>query len=554
MKSQLSPLKENEPVRVRSHEDVNWADTADVVVVGFGAAGASAALAVRETGADVIVVDRFGGGGATALSGGVFYAGATRFQQEAGYADTSENMFNYLREEVGEVVKPATLRRFCETSNDNLEWLIGHGAKFSGNLRSMNAEYMEQGHSLYFSGNERTKRMSAVAKPAPRGHIFLGDGTGSMGRYLFGALRAAVSRMGARVYLHSPVTRLVTDDSGAIIGVEVNELPRESAAGRRHRRLVAWFNKGQGVLYGLPARMILKRLNALEQSGVRKFIRARRAVVLATGGFIHNRGMVETYLPQHVNGITMGAAGDSGAGLFLGQSVGAAIDHLDNVFTSRALQFKPYLKGMLVDGDGRRFISEDAYGATIGRLVVERGTKAWLILDRELYRGIWKLIMPWRPMVMRYRARAFLSVAFGTRRARSLKEIARKCGVPLSNLEASLREFNAIAAGGADDPYGKLPANLHVLKGGPYYAIDCSTGSRGWPPLTFTLGGLRVDEDTGQVLRDDGSCIAGLYAAGRTAVGVSSNFYISGLSIADCVYSGRRTVAAITDSAVSKSL
>ena len=88
-----------------------WDIQADVVVVGFGAAGACAALEAAGRGADVIVLDRFTGGGATALSGGVVYAGGgTAQQREAGVPDSPEAMLGYLTLEVGDAVSPATLR------------------------------------------------------------------------------------------------------------------------------------------------------------------------------------------------------------------------------------------------------------------------------------------------------------------------------------------------------------------------------------------------------------------------------------------------------------
>ena len=87
-----------------------FAESADVVVIGFGAAGACAAIAAREDGAEVIALDRANGGGATALSGGIIYAGAgTTVQQQAGVNDSYEQMLTYLRLEVGDAVSPQTL-------------------------------------------------------------------------------------------------------------------------------------------------------------------------------------------------------------------------------------------------------------------------------------------------------------------------------------------------------------------------------------------------------------------------------------------------------------
>jgi 3-oxo-5alpha-steroid 4-dehydrogenase len=103
-----------------------WADEADVVVAGFGGAGAAAAMEAREVAAEVLAVDRFGGGGATAYSGGVNYPGGTRHQRDSGFDDTAEEMFKYLAQEVTAVSGPA-LQRFCNGSNADLEWLERRG-------------------------------------------------------------------------------------------------------------------------------------------------------------------------------------------------------------------------------------------------------------------------------------------------------------------------------------------------------------------------------------------------------------------------------------------
>jgi 3-oxo-5alpha-steroid 4-dehydrogenase len=108
---------------------------ATVVIVGFGAAGACAAIEAAESGADVLVVDRFTGGGATAISGGIVYAGGgTRQQLAAGIKDNPEMMYGYLRHETRDAVPAATLRRFCEESAGLLAWLEDHGVPFDATL------------------------------------------------------------------------------------------------------------------------------------------------------------------------------------------------------------------------------------------------------------------------------------------------------------------------------------------------------------------------------------------------------------------------------------
>ena len=128
----------------------DWDLEADVVVVGFGAAGACAALEAAATlegaGASVLVLDRFGGGGATALSGGVVYAGGgTPQQRAAGVDDSPEAMFGYLRTEVGDAVPAATLRQFCDGSVAMLAWLEGHGVPFEGSLCPDKTSYRPTG-------------------------------------------------------------------------------------------------------------------------------------------------------------------------------------------------------------------------------------------------------------------------------------------------------------------------------------------------------------------------------------------------------------------------
>jgi 3-oxo-5alpha-steroid 4-dehydrogenase len=111
--------------------------------------------------------------------------------------------------------------------------------------------------------------------------------------------------------------------------------------------------------------------------------------------------------------------------------------------------------------------------------------------------------------------------------------------MPPGALATTLEKYNADARAGASDVLGKSAELLQPLHTPPFYAIDCSLDSALFPAPCMTLGGLRVEGETGRVLRADGAAIAGLYAAGRNAVGVSSRSYMSGLSIADCFFSGR---------------
>jgi len=118
----------------------------------------------------------------------------------------------------------------------------------------------------------------------------------------------------------------------------------------------------------------------------------------------------------------------------------------------------------------------------------------------------------------------------------TVEEVARKAGVDPQGLRASVEAYH-----GDRDPVGKPVEFVRRLDNPPYSLIDISVRPNlGYPTPMLTLGGLVVDEDTGAVRSTTGQPIPGLYAAGRTAVGLCSRSYVSGLSLADCVFSGRR--------------
>ncbi|HBP47839.1 FAD-dependent oxidoreductase, partial [Pseudomonas sp.] len=192
----------------------DWHDTCDVLVIGWGAAGACAALEASSNGARVIVADRFTGGGASAKSGGVVYAGGgTRHQQAAGFTDSIQAMFDYLKHETQGVVSDATLQKFCDDSVSNLDWLESHGARYAHSVPpGGKTSYPSDGHFLYYSGNELVPSHAGTRPPAPRGHRTVGKG--QCGAVLYGHLKAACLRAGVQPLLQSAARRLVVDASG----------------------------------------------------------------------------------------------------------------------------------------------------------------------------------------------------------------------------------------------------------------------------------------------------------------------------------------------------
>jgi 3-oxo-5alpha-steroid 4-dehydrogenase len=132
------------PLRVGRPEEIAWDGDIDVIVVGFGGAGACAAIEAAEQGAEVLVLDRYDGGGATARSGGVVYAGGTRFQAEAGVQDTAEEMHKYLAYQLA-LEGDQCLRSYCDGSAEEIEWLCRHGVEFGSSVYEAKADYPPDG-------------------------------------------------------------------------------------------------------------------------------------------------------------------------------------------------------------------------------------------------------------------------------------------------------------------------------------------------------------------------------------------------------------------------
>ncbi|HET9899021.1 MAG TPA: FAD-binding protein [Streptosporangiaceae bacterium] len=524
-----------------------WDVEADVVVIGFGAAGAAAALEAAACGADVLVIDRFGGGGATALSGGVVYAGGGTIQQiTAGVADSPEAMYRYLAAEAGDAVSEATLRKFCDGSAAMLAWLVDHGVPFEGSLCPDKTSYPTNKYYLYYSGSELS--FADVAAPAPRGHRAVGPGTS--GRVLYDRLAAAVRAQGARVLPQTRAVGLICDEDGQVTGVECLSLM--SLPGLRGAP--SWARIGHRVLHRLGKKPFLyagrlgRRLHQpvawIEATRARPLrVGARHGVVIAAGGFVANRAMMREHAPAYRGGLALGTVADDGSGIELGIGAGGATKFLDRISCWRFITPPTaFLQGLIVNSAGRRICDESRYGAAIGEAIVTLGDRrGWLFLDQKAVAQA----RHWRTLRGSTLWFQLLQALYLLTRARvsapSVGEVAAKAGVDPDGLLATVTAYNAAAAVGAPDPLGKPAPLVSRLTVAPYSLIDLSIRPRiAYPAPMLTLGGLVVAEETGQVRRPDGSVIEGLYAAGRSAVGVSSRSYVSGLSLADCVFSGRR--------------
>ena len=525
-------------------EELSWDDEADLVTIGFGSAAAVAGIDVCQNGGSVICVERFEGGGSTQWSGGVIYAGGgTHIQRQAGWEDKAEEMFKYLKFE-GVSIRDDTLRRFCETSAENIDWLTEFGVPFDARFYAKRSVLPPTG-CLYFSGMEQFRD---AAKSSPRGHKIAGKGL--TGKYYWQAMREAALKSGIKLMQHSPVRRLVQDEGGRILGVECLSLP--PASWKEHMAL-----KGKVSAY-MPARLeqgerAVSACRSFEKSagGERKLIRARKGVLIATGNFTYNLGMLQKYAPALAEGyqqmMRTGDMGDDGSGVELAQTVDGDVGNMDAVMVSRVISPpEEFYKGVLVNRAGKRMIHEDAYAGQVALpMMKEPGLAGWLVLDsKQFWKGIRQLMHP-DNMFSWFGLAQWSNVLFGkTRRARTLRKLAAKCGIDGEGLVTSVRSYNTEPQ---TDPMlkHKLPENTSPIEHPPYYALDMALRNKANPSSGMPLGGLRVNEETGNVIRADGTDIPGLYAAGRAAVGISHTTTFSGLTIADTIFAGRRAAKSI---------
>jgi 3-oxo-5alpha-steroid 4-dehydrogenase len=203
-------------------------------------------------------------------------------------------------------------------------------------------------------------------------------------------------------------------------------------------------------------------------------------------------------------------------------------------------------RGIVVNKHGARICHEGVYGSTLGDAVARSSDGiAYLILDERLYRAGLAQIGRGAEIVRYQRQAARLNLWLNRQSAATAGALARLIGVDPNGLTQTIEAYNRAAHGEGADVVGKAADEMSALEHPPYHAINVSVHSRYFPMPMLTLGGLKVDERTGHVLREDGSEIAGLYAAGRTAVGICSNVYMSGLAYADCIFSGRRVGRAV---------
>ena len=557
LETELSPSNEKwfsnieAPQIVDNPDLIDWSDQADLVIVGLGGAGIAAANEALDQGRSVIAIDKTSGGGATARSGGIFYAGGgTSIQKEAGVEDSPENMFNYLIQETGDIVKESTLRKFCETSAESTEWLMKNGVQFNSSYYKIKTGYPGAGYFLYHPDNSLVPTYMKHAKPAPRGHRGYEEGPFKpigVGGTIFNPLKKSAISKGLKLFSQTEARSLVINTEGRVIGVKTLMLPSGKMS-EKHQKLMAKAEHFQMLMpQNMPGAKLFQSIGQLYINRAAKielnhrkvtYIKANKGVCLSAGGFIFNRDMIEEYAPKYIDGMPLGTSHDTGSGIRLGQSVGGKTAHMNRVTAWRMINPPiAFSEGLIVNKEGIRFGNEMVYAATLGDAMCEKHDgKAYLVLDKELFAQAKKQASAALPF---QRDSARLMMYFNAKKKNTIDELANIYGMPASNLANAIDRYNSAARGDSECEFGKSAKDMQEIKA-PFYVMDISIDSTTAPLPCLTLGGLTVNEETGEVLNQENVEIPGLYAAGRTAVGICSNIYVSGLSIADCIFSGRR--------------
>lgn len=522
----------------------------DVVVVGSGAAGMTAALTAAYRGLSVTLIEKSRSfGGSTARSGGGIWIPNNPVLQAAGVPDSPELARTYLKVVVGERVPEERQRAFLDHGPEMMRY-IGARSKYwqfvydrgysdyhpefpgglaqgrsiepapidgrllGGDLHKINQPTMSGPKGIAFTvsdfhdlnmiartwaGKRTAMKVGAQAVANKlRGRLPL-----SLGKALAARLWLSLRDAGVPVWLNTPLTELVTE-AGAVVGVRA------------------------------------------EHQGVPVLIKARRGVVLAAGGFEHNLEMRKQYIsgPQSTDW-TVGATENVGEGIVAGQKAGGAVDLMDDAWwgpSVRNPEGPPFFclaeraqpGGIMVNHAGQRFVNESAPYVNVVHTMYEQQAAgvdhipAYFIMD-QTFRDRYLFLgnFPKRPIPQKYLDAGIIT------QADTLEQLANKIGVPAATLAATVQRFNGFARSGRDEDYGRgdsaydryygdptVQPNpcLAPLERGPFYAVEMVPGDLG------TKGGLCTDEYA-RVLDEQNAPIAGLYAAGNNSASVMGNDY-----------------------------
>ena len=484
----------------------------DIVIVGAGGAGMTAALTATSEGKSVVIVESqpVVGGNSVRATGGM-NAGKTVYQDEnefgesAGvektlktaaekYADNetitalaktvSEQWAEYQKNPTGyfdsvELMEldtmiggkgindPALVETLCSNSADAIDWLDEHGITL---------------HSVSSFGGASVKRIHRPVDAEGK--------TVSVGSYMIPLLEENCEKAGVQILLNTTANEILTDASGAAVGIKATGSTGETVT-----------------------------VNA-------------KAVVLTTGGFGANLDMVVEYKPELKGFMTTNAAGAQGQGIEMATAIGAGTVDMDQiqihptVEANTAALITEGLRGdgaVLINAEGKRFIDEVGTRDVVSAAeIAQTGSYSWLVVDQAMVDA--------SSVIQGYIKKGY------TVTGETYEELGKAMGVDEAAFAETMNTWNGYVEAKNDPDFGRT-SFANKLDTAPYYAIKVTAG------VHHTMGGLKINTNT-EVLNENGKVIPGLFAAGEVTGGVHGANRLGGNAVADFTVFGRIAGAA----------
>ena len=480
---------------------------ADVAIVGAGGAGMTAAITAAAEGKSVVILESqpMVGGNSVRATGGM-NAGKTVYQDENEFGE-SAGVEKTLKTAAEKYADNATITALAKTVSEQWAAYQADPKGYFDSVELMELDTMVGGkgindpelvktlcegtadaidwldengitlHNVSSFGGASVKRIHRPVNE--EGKVV------SVGAYMIPLLQENCEKRGIDIVLNTTVDTILTDANGAAVGVSGTD------------------KDGNTVV-----------VNA-------------KSVILATGGFGANLDMVTQYKPELAGFMTTNAAGAQGQGIEMATAIGAGTVDMDQiqihptVEANTAALITEGLRGdgaILVNANGERFIDEVGTRDVVSAAeIAQPGSYSWLIVDQAMVDA--------SSVIQGYIKKGY------TKTGATYEELAKELDVDPATFANTMETWNSYVEAKNDPDFGRT-SFANPLNNGPYYAIKVTAG------VHHTMGGVTINSAT-EVLKEDGTVIPGLFAAGEVTGGVHGANRLGGTAVADFVVFGR---------------